>query len=74
MSIYHACTIREHDVCNTTYYWLSDMMQVIFDNREVSFEVFPQSVYMDGKQGVAAPVSCQFWDSCALYVSFCIIV
>jgi hypothetical protein len=26
------------------------------------------------KQGVAAPVSCRFWDSCALYVSLCIIV
>jgi hypothetical protein len=28
---------------------------------------------MDGnKQGVAAPVSIQFWDSCASYISFCI--
>jgi hypothetical protein len=51
--------------------WLSDV-QVIFRQTE-RFEVFP-SAGMVGKQGVAAPVSCRFWDSCAVYVSLCIIV
>jgi hypothetical protein len=67
-------------------HWLSDM-QVIFHKGSTllhvcahlqvpqteRFEVFP-SAGMVGKQGVAAPVSCRFWDSGALYVSLCIIV
>jgi hypothetical protein len=36
--------------------------------------VSPAAIYTKEEQGVAAPVSSQFWDSCALYVSFGIIV
>jgi hypothetical protein len=52
--------------------WLSDM-QVIFRQTDREVWSFP-SAGMVGKQGVAAPVSCRFWDICALYVSLCIIV
>jgi hypothetical protein len=59
-------------------YWLSELAGNTRQQKGLKLlQTFLREVSsagMVGKQGVAAPVSSRFWDSCASYISFCIIV